>query len=153
MKTVRFDSLLIGATFTHVQFGDSVFTKTSDTEAILDQHGTPLRYEPKLFQPVDVADDTELILPWVNEVCLCAALLMPDGFIIRGHRHDDCLMTAGGYKRYDKGHMHQATQGFLTTFGRFVDRREAMQLQRVAGTRRPDGDELRGDVLFSEDLY
>lgn len=26
-----------------------------------------------------------------REICLCAAILLDDGRIIRGHRHDDCL--------------------------------------------------------------
>jgi hypothetical protein len=92
----------------------------------------------------------------MNEICLCAALLMPDDYIVRGHRHDDCLITAGCFKRYDKQALHQAKQGFLTTSGRFVDRYEGMTLMKAtdrvsAWTRLPFT--LASDMLFSEDLY
>src|SRR3990167_8567278 len=29
-----------------------------------------------------------------HEVCICAAIRLEDGRIIRGHRHDDCIQTA-----------------------------------------------------------
>ena len=98
-----------------------------------------------------------------TEICICAALQMPDGYIVRGHRHDDCYITIGFYKRkesqesrYDKGQMHQAVQGFLTTENRFVDRYEGMRLMKNSGLSsvyqgRPF--EECGDMLFSEDLY
>ena len=55
-------------------------------------------------------------------------------------------------KRPDMKAPHQG-QGFVTSNNRFVDRTEAMMLQRMAGATRPDGSALRGNILFSEDLY
>lgn len=81
-----------------------------------------------------------------REVCLCAAVLV-DGQIIRGHRHDDALQTAGK-KGLD---MKACVQGFLTSHGRFVDRREGMNVQNAAAIESVTG--YRGDILFSEDLY
>jgi hypothetical protein len=84
------------------------------------------------------------------EICICAAIKM-GGLIIRGHRHDDCLRNIKA-RRLDS---EPIVQGFMTSQNRFVDREEAMQLQRAAGAKSaysPDG-ELHGDILFSEDLY
>lgn len=84
------------------------------------------------------------------EICICAAIKM-GGLIIRGHRHDDCLRNIKA-RRLDS---EPIVQGFMTSQNRFVDREEAMQLQRAAGEKSaysPDG-ELHGDILFSEDLY
>lgn len=66
-----------------------------------------------------------------EEICLCAALRMADGYIFRGHRHDDCYLTMGGYAKYTKADGHQAVQGFLTSHGRFVTRTEAAELQGI----------------------
>ena len=91
------------------------------------------------------------------EVCLCAAIRLDDGRIIRGHRHDDCIQTALKWKKAGQeiGQALSKNQGFLTTRGRFVDRREGAALQSAAGipsaqTGQPLCD---GVALFSEDLY
>ena len=44
-------------------------------------------------------------------------------------------------------------QGFITSRNRFVGREEAMRLHRAAGLKSAAYGELRGDILFSEDLY
>lgn len=87
------------------------------------------------------------------EVCICAAVIAADGRIFRGHRHDDAMAVAG--KAGCEVSSLQGAQGFVTSRGRYVNRREAMQLQRAAGARScysHDG-VLRGVILFSEDLY
>jgi len=87
------------------------------------------------------------------EICICAAIRLDDGLIIRGHRHDDCILTA--IKMGFEERITQFKQGFVTSFNRFVDRREGMRLQKAACAKSDysrDG-ELHGDVLFSEDLY
>ncbi len=86
---------------------------------------------------------------------------MPDGYIVRGHRHDDCYITIGFYKRkesqesrYTKEDLHKAKQGFLTTTGRFVDRHLGATLEAAAGrVSAYTGQPFTGDLLFSEDLY
>lgn len=96
---------------------------------------------------------TDRVVPAaIPEVCLCAALLMADGYIFRGHRHDDCYLTLMGYKRYAKVDGHQATQGFLTSLGRFVSRVEAAELQQRAGIVSPRTGGYAVS-LTSEDLY
>lgn len=75
-----------------------------------------------------------------KELVICAAIQMPDGYVIRGHRHNDCLNTASGMPRYLTG--VGAVQGFVTSRNRFVGRQEASQIHR--GT---DAD------LYSEDIY
>jgi len=88
------------------------------------------------------------------EVCLCAALKTADGYVIRGHRHDDCIQTAIKMKKQIDRQADHTGQGFLTSRGRFVTRREAMKIQIAAGIQSVafEGG-YRGDILFSEDLY
>lgn len=91
----------------------------------------------------------------VPERCICAAIQLPDGHIICGHRHWNCFRSAG-YAGYT-GLIRQDMQGFLTSTGRYVDRIEGMQLQLAAGI--PTADPRRvnryfaGQKLYSEDLY
>lgn len=57
MKTVRFDSLPIGATFTHEQFGAMVFTKETETIAsATEADGRSSQYTPVPSQPVNIKD-------------------------------------------------------------------------------------------------
>ncbi len=100
------------------------------------------------------------------ELCLCAAIRMPDGEVVRGHRHDNCYDVVRRRLEYilvaDKDAVEawrkaicDATQGFLTSRGRFVDRKEGMTLMRASGLPShysKDGT-YNGDELFSEDLY
>lgn len=94
----------------------------------------------------------------VGEVCICAAWKTKEGPILRGHRHDDCVQTA--IKMSLTPRRGAESQGFITSANRFVDRYEAMALQKAAGIPSADlirkgyGDTaLRGEILFSEDLY
>lgn len=108
----------------------------------------------------------------LREVCLCAAIQLPDGYIVRGHRHHDCLRVASELrstdrlfdnvyfesdvpKRYTLAEIRSAPQGFLTSHGRFVGREEGLNLQLASGIdcadpRKPG---YTGTQLYSEDLY
>ena len=82
---------------------------------------------------------------------------MQDGYIIRGHRHKDCIRTAREMPRYSSDvHMpHGENQGFITSLNRFVDRKEGLKLQLEAGKEsyaKKYGDDYR-QQLYSEDLY
>lgn len=85
------------------------------------------------------------------EICICAAIKLDDGRIIRGHRHDDCYHTMFKWLGKDTARKVLHEQGFVTSQNRFVDRHEGMRLQRAAGIESVHG--YRGDTLFSEDLY
>lgn len=63
-----------------------------------------------------------------------------------GHRHANILWQSAEVSRnpYD--------QGFLTSQGRFVGREEALQIARE-NNQVMDITEIRGNQLFSEDLY
>lgn len=90
----------------------------------------------------------------LREVCICAAIKIGD-LVVRGHRHNHCLATAGLIPGLSRDDIRSGVQGFVTSTNRFVDRREAMRLQVAAGVKSchsRDG-ELRGEILFSEDLY
>ena len=87
-----------------------------------------------------------------QEVCLCAAVLLRDGRVIRGHRHDDCIHNVA--KRPDADALEIDEQGFLTSHGRFVGREVGARLMREAGHVSADtGKPFTGTLLMSEDLY
>lgn len=84
------------------------------------------------------------------EVCICAAVELADGRVIRGHRHDDCIQTALKWKQAGQDvDARAAVQGFVTSRGRFVDRAVAHDLQVAAGRL----ERTPSRILFSEDLY
>jgi hypothetical protein len=86
-----------------------------------------------------------------GEVCICAAVLTEEGLVIRGHRHHDAMQAAqSAFCTPQRG---EDAQGFITSRGRYVTRREGRQLQEAAdvGSVSPGG--YRGDLLYSEDLY
>lgn len=113
---------------------------------------TPYAYPP-LAKPLPPPPPPPAPNPRVYEVCVCAAIKLPDGYIVRGHRHHDCLRSAGEMARFKGVKGGDVVQGFLTTHERFVDRDEGLRLQLVAGRHsiNPTGD--YGTQLYSEDLY
>ena len=82
------------------------------------------------------------------EVIICAAILMPDGYIVRGHRHNDCIHTRAGYTRYLG--QREVEQGFMTSRNRFVGREEAYVIHNSEWLVNPT-EGVRD--LFSEDVY
>lgn len=89
-----------------------------------------------------------------KEHCVCAAVRLDTGEIVLGSRHSDCLLAV-----IERGlsteYISQAKQGFMTSFSRFVDRKEGMEIQKESGLTSAyssDGG-YHGTDLFSEDLY
>ena len=83
----------------------------------------------------------------MKERILCAAIWFDDGkeydhqpiniktgYVICGHRHHNCFMTAGildpGISNYQK---HEKEQGFVTNTNRFVSREEASEIALKSG--------------------
>ncbi len=94
------------------------------------------------------------------EIVICAAIRADDGYIVRGHRHNDAIRTMRGMPRYvDSKAPYGDDQGFITSKNRYVDRREACQIQQAAGIPSfyEQGDEPHkafwNGELYSEDLY
>lgn len=91
-----------------------------------------------------------------QEVCICAAIRLPGGRVVRGHRHHHCFAAANAMQYEDPittRRIVQAEQGFVTSRGRFVDRWEGRRLQDAAGVASVAVGGYRLDCLFSEDLY
>ena len=91
-----------------------------------------------------------------KEIVICAAIRMSDDYIVRGHRHSDCILTASKIPRYkDESHRFGKDQGFVTSSNRYVDRIEGAKIQKMAGikSRMPEGQEYLHGELYSEDLY
>lgn len=70
------------------------------------------------------------------------------GFVIAGHRHHNCFMTAYILNKDEKIQGTKDVQGFITSDNRFVDRKEGGQIAFDAKQTK----ELK-TMLFSEDLY
>lgn len=104
----------------------------------------------------------------MKEKILCAAIWYPEfptakdnipssllrpvncirGIVFCGHRHPHCLYQAVAITGKSDHELGGGVQGFLTSFNRFVDRREGAIIHRE------NGHELNyGKSLFSEDLY
>lgn len=92
-----------------------------------------------------------------KEIVICAAIRMPDGYIVRGHRHADAIATARGIPRYkDALHPQFNDQGFVTSLNRYINRTEGCEIQRAAGVEsvcKNPNDKYLGGELYSEDLY
>ncbi len=90
-----------------------------------------------------------------KEIIICAAVKMSDGYIVRGHRHSDCMRTAKEIPRYKDEHPFGENQGFVTSQNRYVNRIEGAKIQKEAGieSKMPEGQEYFHGELYSEDLY
>jgi hypothetical protein len=85
------------------------------------------------------------------------------GLLFTGWRHPDCFVTLNAWAKrlteeereaIGKEQFHGRNQGFLTSTGRFVDRKKAFTIAAAAGQIDPklfDRDTPR--TLISEDLY
>lgn len=87
------------------------------------------------------------------ETIAAAAIRIPDGKVISVDpplRHHDCFRAARE-QGIMFGEMRPEEQGFVTSFGRFVGRKEACEIARTAGQIV----EKHGpnDTLFSEDMW
>ena len=80
---------------------------------------------------------------------------MNDDYIVRGHRHSDCIRTASQIPRHKDQRPFGRNQGFVTSTGRYVDRIEGAKIQKAAGikSKMPEGQEYLHGELYSEDLY
>lgn len=87
------------------------------------------------------------------EVVICSAVLADDETVIHCHRHANGLEALRFYKKKIKPISSYFSQGFVTSKGRYVDRFEALQLQKKAGIESVAEGGYRGDILFSEDIY
>ena len=89
----------------------------------------------------------------IQEKIICAAIHNPEDkdmsgepLIYCGLRHANILWQSELVSR------NPYHQGFLTSTGRFVDRTEGLKIALENG-QVLDKTEIRGDRLFSEDLY
>ncbi len=84
------------------------------------------------------------------EIIICAAIRMSDGYIVRGHRHNNCIRTASEIPKYQGEKWHGDDQGFITSTGRYVGRKEAYEIASAAKQLKYDN---ISKELYSEDLY
>lgn len=93
----------------------------------------------------------------MKERIICAAIQIPEtGKVFYGHRHDQCINSLNSELSWTMNRQQIAQvkkiQGFVTTNGRFVDRRDGLKIA-LKNNQILDKKEIRGDELYSEDLY
>lgn len=101
----------------------------------------------------------------MKEYILCAAIWFDDGilynhqpkniesgYVICGHRHHNCFMTANILQLTHEYSKIEKEQGFITNINRFVDRKEALKIAIDANQLKVDN-QCNYKQLFSEDLY
>jgi len=74
------------------------------------------------------------------------------GIIFSGHRHGQCIYSKCAITGLRDCESGENEQGFLTSHNRFVSREDALIIALKNG-QVIDLSEIRGDRLFSEDLY
>lgn len=89
----------------------------------------------------------------MQEIIICAAIRMSDGYLVRGHRHHNCIRTASEIPKYEGEKWHGDDQGFITSTGRYVDRKEAFEIASKANQLKYDLSRATTKELYSEDLY
>ena len=83
------------------------------------------------------------------EFVVCAAILTHDGKVIRGNRHNNCLLVM----QHEGIDHRNRIDGFITSHNRFVDRELGFKIQKFAGIPSASPDGYHGKELYSEDLY
>ena len=76
----------------------------------------------------------------------------PTGLVFSGHRHGQCIYTKCAVTGLRDAESGENEQGFLTSKNRFVSREEALIIA-LRENQVMDINEIRGNRLFSEDLY
>ena len=74
------------------------------------------------------------------------------GIVFCGLRHGQCIYSKCAITGLKDGESGENEQGFLTSKNRFVSREEALKIA-LSQNQVIDLKEIRGDRLFSEDLY
>lgn len=74
------------------------------------------------------------------------------GIVFCGYRHGHCIYTKCAITGLRDDESGENEQGFLTSFNRFVSREEALEIA-LKTNQVLDLKEIRGNKLYSEDLY
>lgn len=74
------------------------------------------------------------------------------GIVFCGHRHGHCIYAKCAITGLRDAESGEYEQGFLTSKNRFVSREEGLQIA-LCENQVMDLREVRGNRLFSEDLY
>ncbi len=74
------------------------------------------------------------------------------GIVFCGHRHGQCIYSKCAITGLRDAESGENEQGFLTSKNRFVGRVEALQIA-LKENQVLDLKEIRGNKLYSEDLY
>jgi hypothetical protein len=92
-----------------------------------------------------------------DERIICSGIqITSTGKVYNGHRHNHCIEAMNGELSWSMNRQQiskiEKVQGFVTSHGRFVTREEGLIIA-VAQNQVLDATQIRGNQLFSEDLY
>lgn len=74
------------------------------------------------------------------------------GIVFSGHRHGQCIYSKCAITGLRDAESGENEQGFLTSKNRFVSREEALEIA-LKQNQVIDHSQIRGNKLYSEDLY
>lgn len=74
------------------------------------------------------------------------------GVVFSGHRHGQCIYTKCAITGLRDAESGENEQGFLTSKNRFVSREEGLKIA-LENNQVRDKSQIRGNQLYSEDLY
>ena len=123
----------------------------------------------RFFNPIILGNRTELDYElkdlkesdYIFEKILCSAINY-NGAIITGRRHSDCykslksILEVESYSNINFDLADREHQGFLTTFNRFVDRKEAYKIAKAQNQIKYGFDATENgeeSILISENLF
>lgn len=105
---------------------------------------------------VDNVFDKEYIIAAANHYSNGDGKILPfhscygikEGFVLAGFRHPLVIQAAKAWK--EKGYKC-VEEGFITSYGRFVDRKEAFEIAKNVG--QINSEEIHRECLISEDVF
>lgn len=94
----------------------------------------------------------EIALKWDTPSEVYLPKNIDRGIVFTGYRHGQCIYSKCAITGLRDAESGENEQGFLTSKNRFVSREEALEIA-VRENQVIDLSQIRGNRLFSEDLY
>jgi len=134
----------------------------SPKEAVLDYVQNQLQMQPNVEEMAKQTNSERIICAavWYKEIQIkkeipyayTNPINCSIGLVFCGHRHGQCIYTKCAVTGLRDAESGENEQGFLTSKNRFVTREEALIIA-LRENQVMDIKEIRGNVLYSEDLY
>ena len=135
------------------KFSEQCVKEYDEMTEVNEFHGIPYDNDTDKLIKDFLTSKLQALESAMPEIIICSAIKV-DNLIIRGHRHCDCYHNLSLRPILNTTLAERVViEGFITSTNRFVERKEAREIQEKAGIKSADKDGYRGDILYSEDLY